>query len=620
METFEEVMTSASVLIGSNNYQDAIEQFKEAVGKTEIPEQKIDIYNSIGRLCLALQKNQEAVDSFEKSLAIHDSLPEERATRLQVNKATILNNLGVITVKTNPKAAIKYHKRALAIFLKAHETNPADFGLHLANTHYSYADASYAKGDFYMAKKQYKDAIKAYDTLKNSEATDPVIANSHYNLGNIYTDEDNVYDARNHYVKALKIFRKLTETQPEAFRSLVAATFNNLAVTAKTMYQYGDAITYYEKSLAEYELLIKDDRSTFLPFYAATQNSIGIIYSEQHEVKDDYDSFGLTGFSGFGTLSTDNSIDNKEKKGGLEQFRKKKSLKHYLEAVKSYQELMVNEPELYSHYLATAYHNLGVLFDSKSDFKEAEEYFEKALTIRRDLAKQQPQAFNLDVCVTLLNVVTMYQNLLEQTVDIGFKTASLKILEEIELRMKMYADDERPILNSMRSDISYFKKYFSKINEEDLDVFDAIVKENAVIENINETPDPSEKLKMQKHVVNLYYPLLIQFPNNLQLKKVTVDSYVKYTWFALRSDELGLAEKSISTAKQLDKDSLNLIANEALLFLLRGDAPKFKEIYASIKDKMNEENKAYSKVILEDLTVLKRDGFIKKYDIDELLS
>lgn len=611
MTVFEDKIATANIFVGDKKYQEAIGFYQEAIEETTIPEQKIDLYNSIGRLYLSLQKINEAVNNFEKSLEVHNTLSEEKATLLSVNKAGILNNLGVLKVKNNPKAAIKYHKEALEIFKKAFENNPTNFALHIANTHYSYADSSYAKGDYYMAKTQYKEAIKSFQAIGENEKTLPFIANAHYNMGNVYADEDNVYDARNNYLKALKIFKKLTEDQPLTYRALIAATFNNLAVTAKTMYKYGDAITYYENSLKEYEILVKEDKNTFLPFYAATLNSIGIIYSEQHEVKDDYDSFGLTGFSGFGTLSTDNSIGNKEKKEQLEKFRKEKALAYYLKAIEYYNELVINEPEMYSHYLATCYHNLGVLYDTSFDYKKAEESFEKALFIRRDLAKQQPEAFNLDVCVTLFNIVTMYQNLLEKTVDIDFKKASLDILDEIAIRLKMYESDQRTIVQSMRSDLTYFKNYFNKINEEYLNIFDAIVKENAVIEKINETFNPSEKLSMQKHIINLYYVLFEKYPNNRRLKEVLLNSYVRYSWFALRSNELTIAEKAISNGYNIDEKSLNLKANEAHLFLLKNDIDKFKEIYKSIKDKNNEENKSFDKIIREDLDVLKNDGVLK---------
>lgn len=616
MTTFEETIASANVLIGNKNYQDAISQYEDAVFKTDMPEQKIDIYNTIGRIYSALNEINSAVTSFEKSLEVHHNLSEEKAIKLMVNKASILNNLGVIVLQKNAKQAIKYHKEALEIFLKQDETHPNVFTLHIANTHYSYGDACYLKKDYFMAKKQFKEAINVYLSLKDNPETQPLIANSYYNLGNIYTDEDNVFDARNSYLKGLKIFRKLTEAQPEAYRSLLAATFNNLAVTAKTMYKYADAIVYYENALKEYEILIEQDRDTFLPFYASTLNSIGIVYTEQHEIKDDYASEGLSGFSGFGILSVDNLKD--ERKETAAKFQKEKAVEYYQKALKVYDDLTENEPETYTHYVATCLHNLGVLFDGKKEFKIAEEHYEKALNIRRYLAEKQPEAFNLDTCVTLLNITTMYQNLLEQTGEIGFRTEGLKILKEIEERLSIYGDNQKPVILSMKSDTQYFTKYFNEVDAEYLDVLDRFGMADAITEKIKETLVPTEKLKLQKDIVNLMFILKEKYPNNERVQTELLNTYTQYSWFALRSNEILLAEKAIENGFKNNPESLSLKANQGHLYLIKNELEKAKNCYNSLKRITNEDNESFIKVLVSDFEVLKSDGVLTK-DADKLI-
>ncbi len=617
MSNFNELIASANVLVSNKDYENAIQQYEEAIEKTSISEQKIDINNTVGRLHIALKSIKEGVNAFEKSLKIHDNLPKEKSDKLIVNKATILNNLGVIYLNIDVKQAIKYHKEALEIFIKENENNPELFALHLANTHYSYGDACYQKKDFFMAKKQFKEAIKIYESVQTDPLAKPLIANSHYNLGNIYTDEDNVFDARNNYLKALKLFRSLTESQPEAYRSLVAATFNNLAVTAKAMYKYTDAITYYENAVDQYKILINQDRETFLPFYAATLNSIGVVYTEQHEVKDDFDSHGLSGFSGFGVLSSENTKDNKKKE--LSNYRKGKAIDYYQQSIKIYNELAEQEPDTYTHYVATALHNLGVLHDEKKDYASAEKYYDEALNIRRFLAKEQPKAFNLDVCVTLLNITTMYQNLLEQKVDIKYKTKAIKLLKEIEEKLSVYGDIEKPVILSMKSDTQYFTQYFKEINSEYLDVLDAFGKTDEISEKIKETIIPSEKLKLQKNVLNQIYLLYGKYPKNERLQIEMLNTYTEYSWLALRSNEISIAEKAFENGFKIDSSSLNLKANQAHLYLIKNETDRAKEIYTTLKDLSNDENESFKKVLKADLIVLNNDGVLKQ-DIDVLIN
>ncbi len=610
MTTFEENIQTANILAQNKSYLKAKDYYQKALSKTTDLAQKIDVYNAIGRLNLLLNDTDNAIDSFEESLSIHNTFQNENSIALKTNKATILNNLGVLYVKNNTKKAIQYHKEALAIFTESNAEKENNYLNHQANTHYSLADAYYTISDFFQAKKHFKEAINLYNSLPNKKAIQPLVANAYYNLGNIYTDENNVFDARNNYLKALKEFRSLSEEQPQSYKSLVAATFNNLAVTAKSMYKYSDAIIYYENALKEYEELIQFDRNTFLPFYAATLNSIGIIYTEQHEVKDDFDSYGLNSFSGFGMLSVDN-LKN-EKKEQLEKFRKQKAVEYYRKALKVYDELSEKEPNTYTHYVATCLHNLGVLYDGKKEFKLAEEHYEKALNIRRNLAGKHPESFNLDTCVTLLNITTMYQYLLEQTGEIGFKNESLKILKEIEDRLSVYGNSERPVILSMKSDTQYFTQYFNEVDQEYLDVLKKLKIVDAITEKIKETIIPSKKLTLQKDIINILYLLYQKYPDNMRLKEEMLDAYTKYSWFALRSNEITIAEKAIENGFKIAPNSPVLKANQAHLLLIQNKEQEAFEIYDEIKELFDGENESIKKVIETDLKVLKNDGVLKK--------
>jgi len=116
MNTFKELISSANILVNDKKYDKAVEQYKQALTLTEVSEQNIDIHNTLGRLFLSQNKIEEAVKSFESSLEIHNNIPEQKAKQLIVNKATILNNIGIIRLKTNLDQAIKYHKEALEFF------------------------------------------------------------------------------------------------------------------------------------------------------------------------------------------------------------------------------------------------------------------------------------------------------------------------------------------------------------------------------------------------------------------------------------------------------------------------------------------------------------------------
>jgi len=616
MTTFEETITTANVLANSKKYSEAIEHYKIALDNTTIAEHKLDINNTIGRLYLGLQNNDKAIKTFEKSLEIHNALDEDKAEFLKVNKATIYNNLGVIVLQENPKQAVKYHKEAIAIFTKKHDIEAEKYALHLANSYYSSGDANYKKKNLYAASKHFREAIKLYKNIENTPSTIPFMANAYYNMGNINTDEDNIHNARTNYLNALKLFTKLTEEQPEAYRSLLAATLNNLAVTAKTMYKYSDAVSYYKKSLEHYSILKEQDSNTFLPFYASTLNSVGIIYTEMHEIKDDYDSEGLSGYSGFGSLSADNVVDKDKLKLDIE--RKENARKYYTEALKIYEDLAAKEPEIYTHYVATCRHNLGVLYDEKGDEENAKSYYFSALEIRRFLAKEQAKEFNLDVCVTLLNIVTMYQNLFERNIEISYKVKALDLLKEVEDNLKIYTE-ETPILLSMKSDTQYFTQFFKSVDEEYLDILETFDKADILSEKINETIVPLKKFVLHIEIIKLLENKSEQFPNNEKLKQEMLDAYIHHSWISLRSNELIAAQKAIENSFNIDENNLVTKANEAHLYLVRGENKRALDIYNAIKDLKDAENESFKIVLEQDLKVLKNDGILKQ-DVSEIIS
>ncbi len=612
MTTYTEDISTANGLLNENKLEEAILIFEKAIKKAEFEEQQIDLANSIGRLYLNTNQLDKAEEYFEKSLAFHNNLSEEKAEKLRVNKATILNNLGAIFMNKDLKKTIKYHKEALENFLVASEAEPETYSIHLGNTHYSLAEGYYKKEGFFLAKKHFKEAVKIYESIKDNNKTTAVLkGNAFYNLGNIYTDENNVYDARTNYLKAFKLFSVLTEENPKAYKPILAATLNNLGVTAKSMYVYSDAIKYYEKALEHYEQLVVVNKNYFLPFYAATLNSLGVIYTEQHEVKDEYDSGGLSGFSGFGALSADNAIDDEKTQQELK--RKEQALTYYNKAAEVYNELSEKEPETYTHYLATVLHNLGVLHDDKKDYENAKTYYKQALDIRKFLADKQPEAFNLDVCATLLNMVTLFQNLLESTGEMEYKTKALNTLKEIETRLNGYSD-EVPVVLSMKSDTQYFTQYFNKIDQEYLEVLNAFTKVDLFSEEIKSTISPLVKLKFQKEILNLLYSLYLKYPKNEQLQTELLTVYIDYSWFALRNNDVAIAEKAIENGFKLNEDSLSLKANKAHLLLMKNDLDAAKKIYLSLKDISKNEYENFKNMLETDLAVLKKDGVLKLDD------
>ncbi|MFA8301019.1 MAG: tetratricopeptide repeat protein [Hyphomicrobiales bacterium] len=82
----------------------------------------------------------------------------------------------------------------------------------------------------------------------------------------------------------------------------------------------------------------------------------------------------------------------------------KSALKNYEEALSIYRDLTKENPSTYLPDLATSLNNLGVLQSSQNDYKSALKNYEEALSIRRDLTKENPSTYLPYVAGTLNNL------------------------------------------------------------------------------------------------------------------------------------------------------------------------------------------------------------------------
>jgi len=76
----------------------------------------------------------------------------------------------------------------------------------------------------------------------------------------------------------------------------------------------------------------------------------------------------------------------------LERFEEAE--RAYEEALEIRKELADQNPEAYNSYVATTQNNLGVLYWKLKRFEEAERAFEEALEIYKELADKNPEVYN----------------------------------------------------------------------------------------------------------------------------------------------------------------------------------------------------------------------------------
>jgi tetratricopeptide (TPR) repeat protein len=155
--------------------------------------------------------------------------------------------------------------------------------------------------------------------------------------------------------EAVKIRRKLSEQNPQAFLPDLAGSLNSLGNRLSELGRREEALKATEEAVGIYRKLSELNPQAFLPDLAMSLNNLGMMLS----------ALG----------------------------RREEALKATEEAVAIYRKLSELNPKVFLPYLAGSLNNLGLRLSELGRREEALKATEEAVKIRRKLSEQNPQAF-----------------------------------------------------------------------------------------------------------------------------------------------------------------------------------------------------------------------------------
>ncbi len=211
--------------------------YKHFVRAAQLQPENGNFLNRVGRLAEKLAKYHEAIDYFDKALAVDLKVygPEHP------NSARDWNNLGAAwNALGEYQKAIDYYEKALAVRLMV-------FGPEHPDTATSWNDLGLAWGSLGEYKKSinfHDKTLKVY--LKIYGFEHPWTATSWNNLGLAWDSLGEYQKAIDYYDKALAVDLKVYG--PEHPKT--AIRWNNLGGAWYSLGEYQKAIDYYEKALA----------------------------------------------------------------------------------------------------------------------------------------------------------------------------------------------------------------------------------------------------------------------------------------------------------------------------------------------------------------------------------
>lgn len=154
------------------------------------------LYNAAGNIYMSVAEYAEALDCFEKSLALYTAIKDETGT------SDTMYNLGVAQINLEKwDEAVKTCETAMKMFekLSNHEG--------VADAMYGLALAHLGKGSFEQAMDYFNKAQRAYKVVNNDQAVAIILMD----IGNAYADKEDWDSAEVSFKKALKIYRDLDD-------------------------------------------------------------------------------------------------------------------------------------------------------------------------------------------------------------------------------------------------------------------------------------------------------------------------------------------------------------------------------------------------------------------------
>ncbi|MBL7472322.1 tetratricopeptide repeat protein [Robertkochia sediminum] len=491
------------------------------------------------------------------------TLEEEKVDRNTDHLAALYNNLGLLMADREPEEAIVALKKANQYYREQEAENM----LKIAMVNYRLSELYTQINDKYYIKKYLKETALYFDRTK-TEAVYEAHARAHEQLGHLFSDKLQLFDAKKHFLKALELYSKIHAEGNQDTGMIIGSLLNNLGVTYRDLESFFKAEEYFTKTLEHYEQL-ESSSSGYLPWIGSSLTNLSNLYATNN--------------------------------------KKEQAIAYAEKAIRAYEHLSEEEPHRYSHYLATALHNLGVML-MEDDLEAAEGYLRRAIVIRQDLATKEPVAFNADLCSSLMNLVELYYVQWENSLNTEIKEKALALLKMVKVKA-VNLPEHLPAVQNILNDHRYYSERF---NDQDLSGLHFLKISGEIMkwkEEVTSTIVPQEKIPFQEHIVTLLGEHVRKFPGHYRGMENYGDALSEQAWYYMRTGNMSEALRLLKEMKALPCDcSPESRCNLAHYCLLSGDETRAKDLYKQILPLKNAEQHGMKETVLKDLQVLKDEG------------
>jgi|GEM_PF-1326316 len=614
---YEVTFEAAHFMQSQNQFPKARKYYEKALSETLEKDNKATILNNLGILLSDNNDMSGAKSAYEEALQISRQLAAKNPDIYLQDVAETLNNLGnLLYVNNDMSGAKNAYEEALHIFRQLVTKNPEVNLPNLATTLTSLGVWLKDNNDMPGAKSAYEEALQIRRQLAGNKPDVYLrdVAGTLINLGVLLDINNDLSGAKSAYEEALQIRRQLAAKNPDAYLPDIAVSLNNLGVLLEVNNDISGAQSAFEEALQITRQLAAKNPDAYLPHVAMTLNNLGgLIYfknrmpgtkSTLEEALQIYRLLAAKNPEVYlpDVVMTLNNL-------GLwlkDNNDMSGSRSAFDEALQIIRQLAAKNPDVYLHDLATILNSLGDLLYVNNDMPGAKTAFDEALKIRRQLADKNPDTYNLFAAMTDINVGLLYEQLLKTTGDMSLKSAGLELAKDANQRLSIFPENH-PGVQEYRPYIEHLSTFFQEFDARDYQLSHRM---NPIIqlEKENESEkDPHQKVIRQEEVIKMLFEIEKDMPDKKEVANLIASKYASLAWYQLFDKQFAAAEQSAHKGLEKAPAEEWINANLALALLFQGKWEAARQIYTGLKDKKYGMG-TYKDAFLEDLQALEKAG------------
>lgn len=377
--------------------------------------------NNLAALQISLHNYQDAETNLKKAKEIYQTLATNDPETYELEVALVLNNLASVQADCNHlKEAEENYKKSIAIFQQYASKETDETKTIIAMMTNNLAMLQDTLLHYEEAEKNYINALEIYRTLAkdNPDTYEHYLAMVLNNLGKLANECGRYEDAENYYHESLRIVRRLAKIDADAYKSYVALTLCNLCVHYKERHQYQKAEKNVKEALEIYRYLASIKPEAYEPELAKILLNFGELEAKKGEEDGDPDGYeqaeiNLTEALKIGRRLQETNIDayspflvvslNAYGLLLVRTDRKDEAEKIFDEALAIFENLDEKSKQSYGKHKIMILINLALVhFDD--DYKKASEIYLSALHNCQELAKEFPITYEPLMSMILINL------------------------------------------------------------------------------------------------------------------------------------------------------------------------------------------------------------------------